>query len=197
MPRARQTSFFTHPALEHLARKEHGGTLGKGLRKRERPLDPKRPLHVVLRSTRARGEWSMLRARHEKRIKHLVHANARRHGVRVFRFANSGNHLHLVIQAPKRACYQNYLRSLSGLIARGVTGARKGQAKGRFWDTLAYSRVVEWGRALESLDFYVVMNELEGLGIWSRKWNRRSPVAAARAGPASPRPGRALDSRTV
>ena len=174
MSRARQTSFLTHEtfhaAFRHLARREHGGTLSQGRRKRERPLDPRRPLHVILRSTRAKDGWSMLRARHERRIKHLVHAVARHHGVRIYRFANSGNHLHLVIHATKREGYQNYLRSLSGLIARAVTGARKGHAKGRFWDALAYSRVVEWGRDLKNLNFYVILNELEGLGIWSRRF---------------------------
>lgn len=186
MPKPRQASLLAHPSLRHLTRKEHGGTLGKGLRKRERPLDPKRPLHVVLRSSRARGDWSMLRARHEKRIRHLVHAIARRHDIRVFRFANSGNHLHLVIQAPKRACYQNYLRSLSGLIARAVTGARKGRAKGKFWDTLAYSRVVEWGRELRTVDFYLILNELEGLGVWSRRMARQTSARPAPSGASPP-----------
>ncbi|MCM2280197.1 MAG: hypothetical protein NDJ89_19185, partial [Oligoflexia bacterium] len=58
---------------------------------------------------------------------------------------------------------------LTGTIARTITGARKGVRKGRFWDALAYSRVVTWGRELKNVSIYVIMNELEGLGIWSRK----------------------------
>src|SRR5262249_11380628 len=107
---------------------------------------------------RARGEWSMLRPRAEKRIKHLVHVTAASHGVRVHRFANVGNHLHLVIRAKKRSSYQNFLRALSGLIARAVTGAKKGKRVGQFWTSLAYSRVVTWGRELRTVNFYVIMN---------------------------------------
>ncbi len=54
------------------------------------------------------------------------------------------------------------------MIARIVTGAKKGSAFGRFWDALAYSRVVEWGRAYFIAKYYVIQNEMEAEGIWQR-----------------------------
>ncbi|MCM2324780.1 MAG: hypothetical protein NDJ90_16090, partial [Oligoflexia bacterium] len=77
------------------------------------------------------------------------------------------------------------LRALTGTLARTVTGAKKGVKKGKFWDTLAYSRVVTWGREFKNVGFYVIMNELEGLGIWSRKFavKARAPSASLRSGP--------------
>jgi REP element-mobilizing transposase RayT len=186
MSRAAQASFLKHPAFRHLDRREHGGKLYQGMRKRERILDPGKPLHVVLRSKRATGDWSLLDPAHERRIGHLVRQCARRQGVRIFRYANAGNHLHLVIQARRRKNYQDFLRLVGGLVARAVTGARKGRRIGKFWDALAYSRVVTWGRELRNVSFYVLMNELEGLGIWWRRWSQRARLHASRAGPRPP-----------
>lgn len=171
MPRRpAQTTFFANRAFEHYNRREHGGTIGQGRRKRERPLDARRPLHFVLRSEQAKGPWSLLHSKNERRVKHLVYHHARKQGLRVFRYANAGNHLHIIIQGPNRVAYQNFLRTVTGLIARAITGAQKGIKKGKFWHSLAYSRVVSWGRELRNVQFYLIMNELEGLGIWSRTW---------------------------
>jgi hypothetical protein len=57
----------------------------------------------------------------------------RRHGVKVYRVANAGNHLHLLVRFTKRRGLQNFLRGSCGLIARKVLGAERGRAKK--WDT--------------------------------------------------------------
>jgi REP element-mobilizing transposase RayT len=148
-----------------------------------RPLDPRRPLHLVLRSSRARGSWSL--HVHERRTRELVHRLARKFGVRVYRFANSGNHLHLLVKAPTREASQNYLRALAGMLARAVTGARKGRPiVGKFWDHLAFSRVVAWGKDFTRTRRYVITNEIEAAGMGdlggrksaARAKNRRNPL---------------------
>jgi hypothetical protein len=176
--RARQLTFFTSESFRDLNRRAHGGETRAGKRKLARPFDPTRPLHIVLRSSRAKGEWSFLRARSEKRVKHLVYQEALRSGVRVYQFANSGNHLHLVLRAKTRAGLARFLRVAAGLIARVVTGAKKGAAASEsvnfrstrtvraFWDALAYSRIVEWGKEFVRVCDYLTLNELEGLGWW-------------------------------
>jgi REP element-mobilizing transposase RayT len=128
-----------------------------------RPMDPRRPLHLVLRSSRARGSWSL--SVHERKVRELTHRLARKFGVKIYRFANSGNHLHLLVKAPTREASQNYLRSLAGMLARAVTGARKGRPVGKFWDHLAFSRVVAWGRDFLRTRQYVITNELEAAGM--------------------------------
>lgn len=68
-----------------------------------------------------------------------------------------------------------------------MTGARKGDRKAKFWDALAYSRVVAWGRDYFNSYYYVIQNELESLGVWSRtlkKWQAGGPVWIGR----SPKP---------
>jgi hypothetical protein len=200
--RARQLTFFSAEPFRDLNRRAHGGEMRTGKRKLARPFDPRRPLHIVLRSSRAKGEWSFLRARNEKRVKHLVHQEALRSDVRVYQYANAGNHLHLVLRAKTRAGLARFLRVIAGLIARAVTGAKKGaaisatkapdarstsaragtatsvhtktqtlSARSVFWDALAYSRIVEWGKEFIRVRDYLVLNELEGLG-W-REFGRR------------------------
>ena len=105
------------------------------------------PMHIVLRFyARARGAWSLRRRRTEVGIRVVLRALARRHGVRVYEFAVTSNHLHAVLRAKTRAQFQAFLRAFAGVVARLATGARRGHPVGRFWDDLAYSRVLHWGR---------------------------------------------------
>ena len=160
----------------------HGGDHSKGKRKTKRPFDPKQALHVVLRSSRARGELSMLHSRHCNAIRDLVHRLKKRWNISVYRYANVGNHLHLLIRAKYRADWQGFIRELSGGIAMLVTGARKGsalvRAKGAatadstqrgFWDHLVFTRIVDFGRDFKNVAAYVCKNLWEGFGVPVRK----------------------------
>ncbi len=143
------------------SRTSHGGEIRKGKRKLARPIDPKRPLHLVMRSTRARGELSLLKTKHRKPIETLLRQTAQRFQIRIYGYANVGNHLHLLIQGKDRKSIQNFLRVAAGKIALLVTQAKKGQAFGRFWDLLAFSRVVEWGRGFRTLRNYIIKNLID------------------------------------
>ncbi len=152
-----------------------------------RPFDPQRPLHVVLRSSRAKGEWSLLR--HRDRIERLLDRQAHKWGIRIHRFANVGNHLHLLVSlgapsarvgrprlgetkfAQARARFSSFLRQFAGAVAFEITGASKSRPVGRFWDGLAFTRVVSWGREFESVMCYLVKNLFEAAGLWNRKRN--------------------------
>lgn len=167
--RARQLSFL--PSMKVSTALHHGGEINEGKRKVRRPFDPKRPLHVVLRSSYAKEEWSMLRPAHEDRIKREVERIAKRYHVRVYQYVNVGNHLHLLVQAKRKVDFQAFLRVLTGAIAFLVTGTRKGKKIGfrGFWDRLAYSRVVTWGREFDALKVYFIKNLFESKGFWNRK----------------------------
>jgi REP element-mobilizing transposase RayT len=160
---------FLSPAF--VPRTEHGGDLRAGKRKLARPIDPKRPVHVILRVAGARGPRSLLARANRRHVDDLVHRYSRRFRVRIHTYANVGNHLHLLIQGRDRRGIRSFLRVLPGQIAQKVTGARKGQrlARGRFWDALAFTRVVEWGKAFDAAKLYVFKNQLES-------GNRRSRV---------------------
>ena len=158
MRQPKQLKFFKKPKLEH------GGRINAGKRKIIRPLDSKRALHVVLRSSRARGKWSMLNPQNKNKMLSLLEKTARANGVKVYQFANVGNHLHLVIKFRHRDHFKKFLRSFAGRAAALITGAKKGHGVGKFWDTLAYTRIVEWGRDFISLCEYVTKNLFEGQG---------------------------------
>jgi REP element-mobilizing transposase RayT len=125
---------------------EHGGSLARGRRKTARPI-----------------------LRHKKAIAALLDSLADKHKVRVYSFANVGNHLHLVVSVHRREALKNFMRVFTQVVMFAVTGARKGAPKGKFWDTLYYSRVARWGREFSTLKRYLAKNKLESLGF-SRGW---------------------------
>lgn len=171
--RARDQSFLPgfHPARS--ADRSHGGGLRPGKRKIARPFDPKQALHVTLRSSKARGEWSLLSPRNHDKVHDFTQRIAAKHGVRLYRFANVGNHVHLLLRARTRTALQRFLRELSGGLAQILTGARKGMGLARsqgdairgFWDTLAFSRIVSAGRDFQNVARYLVKNLFEAAGI--------------------------------
>ncbi|HEY8278250.1 MAG TPA: hypothetical protein VIH99_01415, partial [Bdellovibrionota bacterium] len=103
--------------------------------------------------------------RHAEGVDRCVRGVADRFQIRVYRLQNVGNHLHLGVQARTRRDFQNFLRVLPQAIVFFVTKTRKGFAVGRFWDGLACSRVVEWGRDWANLSIYFEKNYFEARGM--------------------------------
>jgi len=155
-----QLSIFDRRMQSELARTEHGGDLRRGKRKLERPVSTRRPMHLVLTSRRARGPWSL--RKHDRAVRDVLRRMARRFGVRIYDFANVGSHLHLVLRVRRREAFQGFVRSFAGIVARLVTGAERGRRCGRFFDGLAWTRVVSWGRDYWGLRHYVFRNQIEG-----------------------------------
>lgn len=110
-----------------------------------------------------------------KRVSAIISKFAKKFRVRVVQFENVGNHVHLLIQSGRREDFRSFMRTIPAQIATTVTGAKKGNAlkpitttaepKRKFWDSLAYSRVVHWGRDLLGLRHYLTKNAFEGTGI--------------------------------
>lgn len=144
-------------------RRFHGGRTSRGKRKLERPLSRKQPLHLVLKASQATGSWSFLSFKNRPWIEALLRQKAAKFGVRIQDFANVGNHLHLKIRFQLRVSFQNFLRSVTGLIARQITGARRGnKLKKSFWDGLAFTRVLKSWKDEIYLRGYFTANRLEG-----------------------------------
>src|SRR5579859_7291966 len=133
--------------FEDKTRFDHGGSLSIGRRKIARPLSTRKPIHLTLRSSRALGKWSL--RRFEVGIRKLAEKLASRWGIRIYSLAVNGNHMHLAIRIANRDCFGNFLRVFSGQVAMKVTGSVKGRPTkgGRFWDLLAWTRILEWGKA--------------------------------------------------
>jgi len=140
----------------------HGGYESRGKRKSSRPFSPKAPMHIVLKSARAKGVWSLKHRKNQSRIRSMVYVYAYRFRVHVYRFANVGNHLHLLVRAKDRKDLADYLRVLAGRIAVTVSGARKYVKRvGKFWDDLCWSRLVAWKKDFHFVQRYIYANELE------------------------------------
>ncbi|MGZ3724043.1 MAG: hypothetical protein ACXVA9_13965, partial [Bdellovibrionales bacterium] len=84
--------------------------------------------------------------------------------------ANVGSHIHLKIRITSRAGFQKFLKSVTALIARKVTGARKGKPFGKFWQGLAFTRVLKSYTEELNLKGYFSANRAEAaLGFEARE----------------------------
>jgi hypothetical protein len=168
--------------LEEKALKSFGGALLKRSNpKMKRPITTKRPMHLVLWSAVAKGSLSLLRKRRE--LANIILKQGQLHGVQIYKQANGGNHLHLVIRPSSRKAFQNFVRSVTGLVARLVLGAERGQvrlkakltkdneeqhlknSKVQLWSRRPFTRIVEWGRDFKGVLNYLTQNTLEALGF--------------------------------
>ena len=160
-----QTSFFGSDFKRQLP---FGGSLcGKSHPKGKRSISTRLPMHVVIRSEKARGERSMrASAERMRRVDAIVRGEAKRFGVRVIEFSNVGNHCHMLLKAFNRRLFISFLRSMTSRLARLLTGARRGRpAEGKFWDFRPFTRVVESHRGYRIARDYVLKNRLEAEGI--------------------------------
>lgn len=152
-------------------------------------------MHLILKSTKATGERSFLRAQNKIRIRRVVDKFAFVYGVRVISFANAWNHLHLQIKLSNRFAYAPFIRAITGAIALAVAGRRNfkiaskvvkpaeltearqvsdipksaepARASQKFWDHRPFTRIAEGYKAYLTLKDYIRMNEIEAQG-WRR-----------------------------
>jgi REP element-mobilizing transposase RayT len=135
----------------------------------------------------------MLESRHYKRVKLILRKQAWNFGITIYSFANSGNHLHLLIRPPrKREQCAGFIRAITGLLARLVLAAERGKKRGlKFWDKRPFSRIVLWGKPFKACARYVIQNILEATGLDEaslveaelKVWRTEPPGGAISAAP--------------
>ncbi len=144
----------------------HGGEYSVGKRKKARPLNTRKPIHLTLRSSFAAGKYSFRTKKNEAFISKLITSLSRKWGIRLYKHSINSNHLHFSLKALTRRGFQNFLRVLSAQVATFVFGAKKGNPFGkRFFDLPAFTRIAEWGKPFKTLTDYVVQNILEASGL--------------------------------
>jgi REP element-mobilizing transposase RayT len=164
--RKKQKSFFPPP------RREHGGSLGIGKRKEYRPMDTRLPVHLVLRSHKAKAHLALVH--HQKEILRIINRMATKFHITIYEKNINFDHIHLLARGKKRRSLQDFFRAIAGLIARAVTGARKGRPFGKYWTFLLYSRLLnDWTRDFVNVSSYIVQNTLETLGLVPYKQRSR------------------------
>ena len=94
----------------------------------------------------------------------------RKHGVKLYKYANVGNHLHLLIKLRTRRGWSAFIRELSGRlaqIAQGLNGQQSATMK--FWKDRPFTRIVRgWRKAFQLAKEYVELNILEAEGFIRR-----------------------------
>jgi len=162
---AAQPDFFPEMTKQALAG-FGGGSTARSNPTQARPFARNTPIHLVLRSEKARGKHSFLRF--DREIEGVLRGEAARVGATLMQASNAGNHLHLLVRFPSPKAQARFLRAVSGLIARLVMGARKGRqvlaAGEKFWAGRPFSRIVGWAtRTLANIRRYVTLNAQEFL----------------------------------
>lgn len=125
-------------------------------------------MHLTLRSSKAKGSWNFLK--HKGQIHLSLLDTAERFKIKILGFENVGNHLHLIIQGRTRREITAFLRVFPQRLMFLVTKAKKGNAQGRFFDEIIYSRIVEWGKDYKNLVSYFGKNAIEALGLRRENW---------------------------
>lgn len=146
----RQQTLFSIPKQE----REFGGSLLKeGRRKVTRPLNFSEPIHLVLRANVTHAE-SLLKI--QGYVEFYLQKFSLSFGVRIYRKATVGNHVHLLIKVCDRKNYTGFVRAFCGAMAKSQ------KVK---WDCRPYSRTVKWGRDFENVKKYVQQNEFEAFRL--------------------------------
>lgn len=155
---------------------EHGGVLTLRKRKSKRTINIKKPLHLVLRSDKAKGQRSLLK--NKELVLKILRIYSKKFAVRVYEVAVCGNHIHCLVKGFNRKQLQNFFRVFPGQVAQEILlryplkndeekafqGGTHPKNQKSFWSLLLYTRVVSWGRDYLNAKSYVIRNELEALG---------------------------------
>jgi hypothetical protein len=161
----KQTNLFEYfektSVRKRYGRTQHGGLKTRGHRKLERPLSTGKWIHLILKSDKAKGALSFLTPKNQLAVQTILTEKSKKFGVRIADSANVGNHIHLKIKIQDRESFQKFLKAITCLIARKVTGACRGKKFGRFWQGLAFTRVLTSSLEELNLKGYIQANRIE------------------------------------
>jgi REP element-mobilizing transposase RayT len=155
----KQTTFHGSPEKE---RAFSPGKRTTRASRQYRPVATKEAMHLVLRSDRAKGPKSLLK--YDTIIRAVIAKLAKRHGVRIYRIVNAGNHLHITLKLSKQFMWKGFISGITGGIARTIQRKRDSGVEQRFWNSRPFTRLIAWGRDYNVVNDYLVLNQLEADG---------------------------------
>jgi hypothetical protein len=149
-------------------KKAYGGTLlntRKG-RKSGRPLSTRSTMHLVLKSSKAKGAWSFTRFDNDYKIREIVERFSEKYGVKILSLANVGNHLHFHMKLSNRFTYRAFIRAVTSAITMAITGASRFKPlQEKFWDYRPFTRIIESFKDFLGVEDYLEVNSLESIGM--------------------------------
>lgn len=149
-------------------RNEFGGDLLKTRKGRQgpRPLCVHDSMHIVMRSSLAKGKLGFRVPKNFQRIEKILKTFAARHGVRIDSHVIQFNHLHLQVQLSSIKGYKKFIRAVTAAIAMAITGmSRWNPMDVKFWDRRPFSRIVRGPLEEATLYEYIEINKYEALGF--------------------------------
>ena len=158
--RKKQPSFHGFPKKE---RAFSPGRRTTRASRQYRPVVTKEAMHLVLRSDRARGAKSLLKYDHV--VRNVIAKLASKHGVRIYRIVNAGNHLHITLKLSKQFLWHGFISGVTGGIPRALGFKRDENSKQGFWNSRPFTRMIAWGRDYNVVKDYHVLNQLEVDGV--------------------------------
>jgi REP element-mobilizing transposase RayT len=129
--------------------KPFGGSTLRSHPKVKRPFSSQHQIHLILKSSRAKGVHSMLHPKNVDHVNRLVRQFAVENGVHLQNYVNVGNHLHLLVKCRRRRQLASYLKTITGLIPRLILGCQRGNplsATEKFWDARPFTKIMASGR---------------------------------------------------
>jgi REP element-mobilizing transposase RayT len=183
MGKAIQQDLFDGKREHGPRRYKHGGDINVGKRKLARPFKKNAAIHIVFKSSLAKGVNSMLSPRNRLAIDRIIEKQARKQEAKVHGQQNVGNHIHFMASFKTKKQLTRFLKAVAGLIARHVLGAQKGQPAGtKFWDHPPFSRIIQGARDFAGMVRYILKNEVEArLGKAFREGIEKFDRAQAKA----------------
>ena len=136
--------------------------------RKKRSLSTRFTMHLVLRARWAYGAWSFTAPNIRQMINYVIAKHELRTGIQVLEVGNAGNHLHLRVKISSRVQYNNFIRAVTGEIARKIKLSREGfygEKEGGFWERRPFSSIVAGARYSTVITNYIKINQLQGLGI--------------------------------
>jgi putative transposase len=155
-----------------------GSLLTKSKNRHARPVSTKESMHLVLKSSKAKGRYSLRHSANSIKVRAIVENNCAKYGVQLIKFSNNFNHLHLLLKFPSRPLYLKFIRSITAQIAMAVTSSNKAKSlksifgESGFWDFRPFSRIVKGFRGFKVTNNYVRLNQLEAEGIIPKRSGR-------------------------
>ncbi len=106
-----------------------------------RPISSRESMHLILKSSKARGEWSFRAPKNRQKVLALLQKFANRNAVKILSAANADSHLHIHLRLTSRHLYRAFIRGVTSAVAMAITGAsRWKKMEGKFWDYRPFSR---------------------------------------------------------
>jgi REP element-mobilizing transposase RayT len=138
-----------------------GGDLLVGKRKAARPITAKNPIHMVLKSTKAKGNLSFMN--HRKKLDEVLRRVSNKWGITLMKHEWNWDHLHSIIRVPNRTIYNNWMRELTAALVHALS-IKTGTKLSSFFDHRPFTRIIQWGKDLKNALDYLELNQMEIFG---------------------------------